>query len=90
MNDEDIPVLYSAPESLLEDKYDFRTDTWMVGLLIYGLYTHCGVPYTVNGLTTDKILEYVSKNIVLGAFKLLVIPRDQNITGTIKLGTINL
>lgn len=60
VNDGDIPVLYSAPESVLEDKYDFQTDIWMVGLLLYGIYTHGGIPYTVFGLATEQILEYVS------------------------------
>ncbi|CAG2229533.1 FES [Mytilus edulis] len=59
VNDGDIPVLYSAPESVLEDKYDFQTDIWMVGLLLYGIYTHGGIPYTVYGLATEQILEYV-------------------------------
>ncbi|XP_052060779.1 uncharacterized protein LOC127701047 isoform X1 [Mytilus californianus] len=59
VNDGDIPVLYSAPESVLEDKYDFQTDIWMVGLLLYGIYTHGGIPYTAYGLATEQILEYV-------------------------------
>jgi len=31
----------------------------MLGMLIYGLYTHGGMPYTVPGLTTEQMLEYV-------------------------------
>ncbi|XP_063441987.1 uncharacterized protein LOC134722309 [Mytilus trossulus] len=56
----DIPVLWSAPESILEDHYDTKTDTWMIGQFIYEVFTHGCHPYTeVYGTPTEQLLEYI-------------------------------
>ncbi|XP_076110877.1 uncharacterized protein LOC143079424 [Mytilus galloprovincialis] len=55
-----IPVLWSAPESILEDHYDTKTDTWMIGQFIYEVFTHGCHPYTeVYGTPTEQLLEYI-------------------------------
>jgi serine/threonine protein kinase len=41
-----MPVLWSAPESILEDHYDSKTDIWMLGQFIYEVFTHGCHPYT--------------------------------------------
>ncbi|CAC5409130.1 ABL1 [Mytilus coruscus] len=56
----EIPVLWSAPESILEDHYDTKTDTWMIGQFIYEVFTHGCHPYTeVYGTPTEQLLEYI-------------------------------
>lgn len=68
-----IPVLWSAPESILEDHYDTKTDTWMIGQFIYEVFTHGCHPYTeVYGTPTEQLLEYVSsyKNNISPSFML--------------------
>lgn len=57
----EVPVLWSAPESILEDHYDVKTDTWMIGQFMYEVFTHGCHPYTeVYGASTEQLLEYVS------------------------------
>jgi hypothetical protein len=56
-----MPVLWSAPESILEDHYDSKTDIWMLGQFIYEVFTHGCHPYTeVYRTPTEHLLEYVS------------------------------
>ena len=60
----DIPVLWSAPESIFEDRYDTRTDGWMTGNVLYEVFTRGCHPYTeVYNTSTVIILEYVRYNI---------------------------
>ncbi|XP_063439945.1 uncharacterized protein LOC134721119 [Mytilus trossulus] len=55
-----IPVLWSAPESILEDRFDKRTDAWMLGNIVYEVFTRGCHPYTeVYNTPTDQILEYI-------------------------------
>jgi serine/threonine protein kinase len=61
LDSSEIPVLWSAPESILEDHYDSKTDIWMLGLFIYEVFTHGCHPYTeVYRTPTEHLLEYVS------------------------------
>ncbi|XP_076112762.1 uncharacterized protein LOC143080673 isoform X1 [Mytilus galloprovincialis] len=55
-----IPTLWSAPESILEDKYNVKSDAWMVGHLLYEVFTHGCQPYTeMYTFGIDKVLSYV-------------------------------
>ncbi|XP_063442693.1 uncharacterized protein LOC134722993 [Mytilus trossulus] len=55
-----IPTLWSAPESILEDKYSVKSDAWMVGHLLYEVFTHGCQPYTeMYTFGIDKVLSYV-------------------------------
>ncbi|CAC5409129.1 unnamed protein product [Mytilus coruscus] len=55
-----IPVLWSSPESILEDRFDKRTDAWMLGNVLYEVFTRGCHPYTeVYNTPTDQILEYI-------------------------------
>ncbi|XP_052061926.1 uncharacterized protein LOC127701994 isoform X2 [Mytilus californianus] len=55
-----IPTLWSAPESILEDKYNVKSDAWMVGHLLYEIFTHGCQPYTeMYTFGIDKVLSYV-------------------------------
>lgn len=59
VSEEEIPLHYSAPESILDDRFDYKTDTWMLGLVIHGIFTHGAFPYTPSGFHLEKVLEYV-------------------------------
>ena len=60
LDSSEIPVLWSAPESILEDHYDFKTDIWMLGQFIYEVFTHGCHPYTeVYCTPTEHLLEYI-------------------------------
>lgn len=55
-----IPLRWSAPESILYDKYSKESDVYMVGQLLYELFTHGCHPYTeLYGYSLDYVLELV-------------------------------
>ncbi|OWF48174.1 uncharacterized protein LOC110453416 [Mizuhopecten yessoensis] len=55
-----VPTRWTAPESLLEGRFDVRTDTWMVGQLLYEIYTHGCQPFVeLYTISTEKVMEWV-------------------------------
>lgn len=55
-----ISLRWSAPESILYDKYSKESDVYMVGQLLYQLFTHGCYPYTeLYGHSLDRVLELV-------------------------------
>ncbi|XP_033754779.1 uncharacterized protein LOC117337775 [Pecten maximus] len=55
-----VPTRWTAPESLLEGRFDIRTDTWMVGQLLYEIYTHGCQPFVeLYTISTEKVMEWV-------------------------------
>lgn len=61
-----IPLRWSAPESILYDKYSKESDVYMVGQLLYELFTHGCHPYTeLYGYSLDYVLELVRYTHVL-------------------------
>ncbi|OWF45103.1 Ephrin type-B receptor 4 [Mizuhopecten yessoensis] len=58
-----IPTRWSAPESLLNDRYDAMSDTWMLGLLMHEIFTHGVHPFRdMYATTLDDIMENVVFN----------------------------
>ncbi|XP_069114479.1 uncharacterized protein [Argopecten irradians] len=55
-----LPTRWTAPESLLEGRFDVRTDTWMIGQLLYEIYTHGCQPFVeLYTIATEKVMEWV-------------------------------
>ncbi|XP_060081850.1 uncharacterized protein LOC132561138 [Ylistrum balloti] len=55
-----VPTRWTAPESLLEGRFDVRTDTWMIGQLLYEIYTHGCQPFVeLYTISTEKVMEWV-------------------------------
>ncbi|XP_062611363.1 uncharacterized protein LOC134273196 [Saccostrea cucullata] len=55
-----IPLRWSAPESILNDRFSTLSDVYMVGQVIYELFTHGCHPYTeLYGYTLDDVLQLI-------------------------------
>ncbi|KAK3093265.1 hypothetical protein FSP39_013447 [Pinctada imbricata] len=55
-----IPLRWSPAVSILDDRFDVNTDKYMVGMMIYELFTHGCQPFTeLYNMELGKILEMV-------------------------------
>ena len=55
-----IPLRWSSPQSVMYDRFDKSTDRYMVGMLMYELFTHGCQPFTeLYNIPLDHILEMV-------------------------------
>ncbi|XP_069112871.1 uncharacterized protein [Argopecten irradians] len=81
-----IPTRWSAPESLLDDQYDARSDTWMVGLLIYEIFTHGFHPFRNDYATKidDTMENVVFNNLAPRWYSCIPCPVHEIIVGCVK------
>ena len=57
-DDEQLPVRWQAPESLLEHRYSTASDVWAFGMLMYEVLTYGCLPYRHVG--KDDVSFHVS------------------------------
>ncbi|XP_070569944.1 uncharacterized protein [Ptychodera flava] len=58
--DDQIPMRYSAPESLMKNAYSTGSDSWMCTCLSYEVLTHGCQPYTeLYGIRTEDVIQLV-------------------------------
>ncbi|KAJ8303459.1 hypothetical protein KUTeg_019855 [Tegillarca granosa] len=62
LSDNLIPARWSAPESILDDLYDTKSDTYMFGHFIQEIFTHGCQPYTeLFNISTEQVLTWSIK-----------------------------
>jgi serine/threonine protein kinase len=49
-----VPVRWSAPEALEEQKFSEKSDVWSFGVLLYELWTKAELPY--KGMSNQKVM----------------------------------
>ena len=63
-DDEDLPVRWKAPESLMEHRYSTASDVWAFGMLMYEVLTYGCRPFR-NIPTDDDVTKHVSTVVVI-------------------------
>ncbi|XP_050736023.1 tyrosine-protein kinase SRK3-like [Eriocheir sinensis] len=53
-----VPIKWTAPESLLHQKYSSKSDVWSFGVMVTEIMTHGAVPYP--GYTNQQVFEAIT------------------------------